>query len=161
MSILGQELTEFRFFLNCNKWNTSGLVSSIFFVCRKTSRMFVICIQLYLYDPRRQILTGKSINVDSGSFPELQDLYWHFSVLVCRHDAWTVPELHLYSTRKLRTNCISLQLVELTLQLCVWIYDWLHTDPNRISLGKDNRRTINWLEVKNSCFTIRNVPIFE
>ena len=27
------------------------------------------------YDPRSQILTEESINVDSGSFPEIQDLY--------------------------------------------------------------------------------------
>ena len=77
---------------------------------------------------KRPILTEESVNVDSGSFPEIQDLHWDF-------------RYHRLSTRTVTPEleriphtcdiCSSLHII-LTFQSYIWIYDWLRTHVYRI-----------------------------
>ena len=76
------------------------------------------------YDPSRQILTEESINVDSGSFPEIQDLYWGFRCH--RLSAWAVSR-ELECIPHVLCYIFSWFHMILTFQPCIWIYDWLET----------------------------------
>jgi hypothetical protein len=87
--------------------------------------------------PGRQILTEKSINLDSGVSVEIQDFCWDFRCH--RLLSWTVScELKCIS-HVLCYNFLWFR-VRLAFQHCIWICDWIDTYLYRVFLNKIHQR---------------------